>query len=55
MQTAQVRAMYELDQMVRFQLVLDETLDARIEVENEAFATSELRGCDLGCSTNLRP
>ena len=29
MQTAQVRAMYELDQMVRFQLVLDETLDAR--------------------------
>ena len=29
MQTKQVRAMYELDQMVRFQLVLDETLNAR--------------------------
>mgnify|MGYP005700343883 FL=1 len=29
MLTKQVRAMYELDQMVRFQLVLDETLDAR--------------------------
>ena len=29
MQTAQVRAMYKLDQMVRFQLVLEETLDAR--------------------------
>ena len=29
MQTAQVRAMYELDQMVRFQLVLDETFGCR--------------------------
>ena len=30
MQTAQARAMYELDPMVRFQLVLDETRDAAI-------------------------
>ena len=29
MLTKQVRAMYELDPMVRFQLVLDETLNAR--------------------------
>ena len=54
MQTAQVRAMYDWTKWFVPSWFLTRHW-MPVEVKNEAFATSELRRCDLGCSTNLRP